>query len=244
MWNPGSKREWLEEAEIWQSWIMETQRDTENEMPKDTAEKFILHQSFTIRHVVPQAPNPDCVWWGYAWSYKGNRVLFVNSEIIQYIKLPPCPLHSDHLGFQPSLPHFCSISNLNYLWVKGSISLYFGVIRRKTLKLCSKKKNLLSGFSEQVYVLHLNFFRLLQSSIPFLSLVLLETPKLPTRASGNTSGQMAKSEDWALFSAMETEALRLVSEYKNHPDFKWARGQGRESKRVVKDLSNFFILGP
>lgn len=140
MWNPGSKREWLEEAEIWQSWIMETQRDTENEMPKDTAEKFILHQSFTIRHVVPQAPNPDCVWWGYAWSYKGNRVLFVNSEIIQYIKLPPCPLHSDHLGFQPSLPHFCSISNLNYLWVKGSISLYFGVIRRKTLKLCSKKK--------------------------------------------------------------------------------------------------------
>lgn len=43
---------------------------------------------------------------------------------------------------------------------------------------------------------------------------------------------------------METEALRLVSEYKNHPDFKWAMGQGRESKRVVKDVSNFFILGP
>ena len=59
--NPGSKREWLEEAEIWQSLITETQRDTENEMPKDTAEKFILHQSFTIRHIVPQAPNPDCV---------------------------------------------------------------------------------------------------------------------------------------------------------------------------------------
>lgn len=43
---------------------------------------------------------------------------------------------------------------------------------------------------------------------------------------------------------METEALRLVSEYKNLPDFKWAMGQGRESKRVVKDVSNFFILGP
>lgn len=82
--------------------------------------------------------------------------------------------------------------------------------------------------------------------VPFLfsAFVLLETPKLPTRASRNTSGQMAKSEDWPLFSAMETEALRLVSEYKNHPEFKRARGQGRESKRVVKDLSNFFILGP
>ena len=55
---------------------------------------------------------------------------------------------------------------------------------------------------------------------------------------------MAKSEDWPLFSAMETEALRLVSKNKNHPDFKWAMGQGRESKRVVKDVSNFFTLGP
>ena len=41
--------------------------------------------------------------------------MFVNSEIIQYIKLPPCPLHSYHLGFQPSLPHFCSISNASLL---------------------------------------------------------------------------------------------------------------------------------
>ena len=82
--------------------------------------------------------------------------------------------------------------------------------------------------------------------VPFLfsAFVLLETPKLPTRASRNTSGQMAKSEDWPLFSAMETEALRLVSKNKNHPDFKWAMGQGRESKRVVKDVSNFFTLGP
>ena len=82
--------------------------------------------------------------------------------------------------------------------------------------------------------------------VPFLfsAFVLLETPKMPTRASRNTSGQMAKSEDWPLFSAMETEALRLVSEYKNHPEFKQARGQGRESKRVVKDLSNFLSWDP
>lgn len=85
-----------------------------------------------------------------------------------------------------------------------------------------------------------NFYR-----VPFLfsAFVLLETPKLPTRASRNTSGQMATSKDWPLFSAMETEALRLVSESKNHPDFKRAMGQGRESKRVVKDVSNFFYLG-
>lgn len=50
---------------------------------------------------------------------------------------------------------------------------------------------------------------------------------------------MAKSEDWALL-AMETEALRLVSEYKNYSILN-GQGPRKESKRVVKDLSNFYL---
>lgn len=90
----------------------------------------------------------------------------------------------------------------------------------------------LLGSSKQVSIS--NFTEFYRDSFLPSAFVFSEIPKVPISASRNTSWQKAELEDWSLFFEKKTEALRLVSEYKNHPNIwnNWEMGQGRENKRV------------